>query len=61
MKKNLLWVTSLIDLLLVKKKEKRIVSLKGCSFSVALIAKVFKNEDDSMGTLYLVMSDLESS
>ena len=45
----------------IKDGEKRIVSLKGCLFSALLIAKVFKNEDDSTGTLYLVMSDLESS
>jgi hypothetical protein len=37
----------------LKDGEKRIVSVKGCSFSVALIAKVFKNEDGSTGTLYL--------
>ena len=45
----------------LKDGEKRIVSLKGCSFSVALIAKIFKNEDGSTGTLYLVTNDLESS
>ena len=45
----------------LKDGEKRIVCVKGCSFSVALIAKVFKNEDNSTGTLYLVTNDLESS
>lgn len=45
----------------LKDREKRIVSLKGCPFSVALIAKIFKNEDGSTGTLYLVTNDLESS
>ena len=45
----------------LKDGEKRIVSLKGCSFSALLIAKVFKNEYDSTGTLYLVTNDLESS
>ena len=45
----------------LKDGEKRIVSVKGCSFSAFLISKVFKNEDDSTGTLYLVMSEFESS
>jgi len=45
----------------LKDREKRIVSLKGCPFSVALIAKILKNEDGSTGTLYLAKSDLESS
>ncbi len=45
----------------LKDGEKRIVCLKGCSFSAFLIAKVFKNEDDSTGTLYLVMSEFKSS
>ena len=45
----------------LKDGEKRIVCLKGCLFSALLIAKVFKNEDDSTGTLYLVTNDLESS
>ena len=31
------------------------------AFTVVLIAKVFKNEDDSTGTLHLVTNDLESS
>jgi hypothetical protein len=45
----------------LKDGEKRIVSLKDCSFSVTLIKKIFKNEDGSTGTLYLVTNDLESS
>ena len=44
-----------------KDGEKRIVCLKDCAFSVALITKIFKNEDGSTGTLYLVTNDLESS
>ena len=35
--------------------------LKDIPFSVALITKIFKNEDGSTGTLYLVSNDLESS
>ena len=45
----------------IKDGEKRIVWLKSLSFPVALIVKVFKNEDGSTGTLYLVTNDLESS
>lgn len=45
----------------IKDGEKRIVWLKDLSFPVALIVKVFKNEDGSTGTLYLVTNDLESS
>jgi hypothetical protein len=44
-----------------KDEEKRIVWLKDLSFPVALIVKIFKNEDGSTGTLYLVTNDLESS
>jgi len=44
-----------------KDGEKRIVWLKDFSFPVALIVKIFKNEDGSTGTLYLVTNDLESS
>jgi hypothetical protein len=40
--------------------EKREVWLKDLSFSVALVKKIFKNEDGSMGTLYLVTNDLDS-
>jgi hypothetical protein len=50
-----------LSALSLKDGEKRIVSLKDCSFSVALIKKIFKNEDGSTGTLYLVTNDLESS
>jgi hypothetical protein len=45
----------------LKDGEKRIVWLKDVSFPVALIKKIFKNEDGSTGTLYLVTNDLESS
>ena len=45
----------------IKDGEKRIVWLKDLSFPVTLITKVFKNEDGSTGTLYLVTNDLESS
>lgn len=45
----------------LKDGEKRIVWLKDVSFPVALITKIFKNEDGSTGTLYLVTNDLESS
>jgi hypothetical protein len=50
-----------LSALSLKDGEKRIVCLKNCAFSVALIAKVFKNEEGSTGTLYLVTNDLESS
>ena len=50
-----------LSALSLKDGEKRIVSLKDCAFSVALITKIFKNEDGSTGTLYLVTNDLESS
>ena len=45
----------------IKDGEKRLVWLKDLSFPVALIVKIFKNEDGSKGTLYLVTNDLESS
>jgi IS4 transposase len=45
----------------LKDGERRIVYLKDCSFPVALITKIFKNEDGSTGILYLVTNDLESS
>lgn len=45
----------------LKDGEKRIVWLKDLSFPVALITKIFKNEDGSTGVLYLVTNDLESS
>jgi hypothetical protein len=50
-----------LNTLPLKDGEKRIVWLKDMSFSVALITKIFKNEDSSTGTLYLVTNDLESS
>lgn len=45
----------------LKDGEKRKVWLKDFSFPVTLISKIFKNEDDSTGTLYLVTNDLDSS
>ena len=45
----------------LKDGEKRTVFLKDIPFPVALITKIFKNEDGSTGTLYLVSNDLESS
>jgi hypothetical protein len=50
-----------LNTLPLKDGEKRIVWLKDLAFPVALIVKVFKNEDGSTGTLYLVTNDLESS
>ena len=50
-----------LNALSLKDGEKRIVWLKDISFPVALITKIFKNEDGSTGTLYLVTNDLESS
>jgi len=50
-----------LNTLPLKDGEKRIVYLKDLSFPVALIVKIFKNEDGSTGTLYLVTNDLESS
>jgi DDE superfamily endonuclease len=38
----------------------KIVWLKGNSFPITLIKKVFKNEDDSIGTLYLASNDLST-
>ena len=45
----------------LKEGEKRTVWLKDCSFPVALITKLFTNEEGSTGTLYLVTNELESS
>jgi hypothetical protein len=45
----------------LKDGEKRIVWIKDVSFPVALMTKIFKNEDGSTGILYLVTNDLESS
>jgi hypothetical protein len=50
-----------LNTLQLKDGEKRIVWLKDVSFPVALITKIFKNEDGSTGILYLVTNDLESS
>jgi hypothetical protein len=50
-----------LDTLPLKDGEKQIVWLKDISFPVALIKKIFKNEDGSTGVLYLVTNDLESS
>jgi hypothetical protein len=50
-----------LNALELKDGEKRIVWLKDISFPIALIKKIFKNEDGSTGTLYLVSNDLESS
>ncbi len=44
----------------LKGNEKRTVWLKDLSFPVALIKKIFKNEDGSTGILYLVTNDLNS-
>ena len=43
-----------------KDGEKKIVWLKDMAFSVALIKKVFINEDGTTGTLFLVTNDLDS-
>jgi hypothetical protein len=50
-----------LNTLPLKDGEKRIIWLKDLSFPVALITKIFKNEDGSTGILYLVTNDLESS
>jgi hypothetical protein len=50
-----------LNALPLKDGDKRIVWLKDISFPVALITKIFKNEDGSTGVLYLVTNDLESS
>lgn len=50
-----------LNTLHLKDGEKRIVWLKDISFPVALITKIFKNEDGSIGTLYLVTNDLENN
>lgn len=50
-----------LNTLHLKDGEKRIAWLKDISFPVALITKIFKNEDGSTGILYLVTNDLESS
>ena len=50
-----------LNTLHLKDGEKRIVWVTDISFPVALIVKIFKNEDGSTGILYLVTNDLESS
>ena len=40
--------------------EKRKAWLKDLSFPVALIKKVFKNENGSIGTLYLITNYLDN-
>ena len=45
----------------IKDGEKRTLWLKDVSSPIALIKKIFKNEDGSRGTLYIVTNDLESS
>ena len=45
----------------LKDGEKRIVWLKDLAFPVALITKIFKNEDGSTGILHLVTNDLDSN
>jgi len=45
----------------LKDGEARKLWVKGLSLPVSLIKKVFKNEDGSSETLYLVTNDLESS
>ena len=50
-----------LNTLQLKDREKRIVWLKDVAFPVALITKIFKNEDGSTGILYLITNDLESS
>jgi DDE superfamily endonuclease len=49
-----------LNTLPLKDGEKRVVWLKDMPFPVALITKIFKNEDNSTGTLYLVTNDLEN-
>lgn len=44
----------------LKDGEKRIVWLKDLAFPVALITRIFKNEDGSTGILHLVTNDLDS-
>jgi len=44
----------------LKDNEKRKLWLKDLPFPVAIIKKIFKNEDGSTGELYLVTNDLES-
>jgi hypothetical protein len=50
-----------LNTLNLKDGEKRIVWLKDIFFPVALITKIFKNEDGTIGTLYLITNDLENN
>jgi len=50
-----------LNTLPIKDGEKRIVWLKDVSFPVALVKKIFTNEEDSTGILYLVTNELKSS
>lgn len=43
-----------------KDGEKKVVWLKDLAFPVALITKIFKNEDGSTGILHIVTNDLDS-
>lgn len=43
-----------------KDGQKQVVWLKDLAFPVALITKIFKNEDGSTGILYIVTNDLDS-
>lgn len=49
-----------LNRLSVKDGEKRIVWLKDVAFPVALVTKIFKNEDGSTGVLHIVTNDLDS-
>ena len=49
-----------LNTLNLKDNEKRKLWLKDLPFPVAIIKKIFKNEDGSTGELYLVTNDLES-
>ena len=47
-----------IETLDMEDGQQRIVWLKGNSFPIALIKKIFKNEDGSTGILYLASNDI---
>lgn len=49
-----------LNTLNLKDNEKRKLWLKDLPFPVAIIKKIFKNEDGSTGELYLVTNDLDS-
>lgn len=46
--------------LAIKDGQSKMVWFKGNSFPMMLIKKIFKNEDGSMGTLYMVSNDLKA-